>query len=485
MFRFVLDHPLCVVRQPIGTGKTFCMAALGLYFLGNDVTQRGAIVAKAQGQSSKVVRMVSDYLTDPNLGAPLQMVFPWLRKSERPGDQWTLNQLTVARSAGIRDPSLVAVGLDGQIQGARLSWILGDDILDADNTLTAEGREQTHSRFDGRFISRLDPTGSRCVVTNTPWHLQDMTFRLEEIGWPSMTMNIFGDVWFSQNVSEQWIAATGLLRPSTKSPGKWRFVAFDPDPEETTPLWEERYSLKTIAQIRATRLPTEFARLFLCTPLDESALRCQRSWIEAAKRKGRGMRDLLGQTVIGLPTYTGVDIGIGAQGKHDLTSFFTFQTLETGERRIVEVDAGRFSGPEILKKVLEKHDRFDSMVSVEGNSAQDFIRQFAREDRPNLRIRAHTTSKASKHSIDFGVESIFSEFQAGRWIIPCDEDGATDAEVERFLEECLYYQPPPAHTGDRLMSAWIARESSRVGGGGRDPRPRAASRLRSHGVGGF
>ena len=58
-------------------------------------------------------------------------------------------------------------------------------------------------------------------------------------------------------------------------------------------------------------------------------------------------------------------------------------------------------------------------------------------------------------------------------------------QFEKLFEECLYYQPPPAHTGDRLMAMWIAREGSRRGGGGRDPRPKAGLELEfSHG-GGF
>lgn len=485
MFVFVIDHPHCVIRQPIGTGKTFGMAAVGMYLMGQDPTQRGAIVSKAQGQAVKVLRMVGDYITDPNLSAPLNLVFPWVKRSTRPGEQWTQSALTIDRPAGIRDPSLVAVGIDGAIQGARLSWVLGDDILDADNTLTVAGREQTHSRFDARILSRLDPVGSRAVVTNTPWHLQDLTFKLEQAGWPTMSMDIYGNIWFSENVSRQWIESTGLLRPSAKRKGCWRLVEHDPDQEEATPLWPERYSLDTIKQIRATRLPHEFARLFLCTPFDESALRCQRSWIDAAKNAGRGMLHLIGKGHEGLPTYTGVDIGVGTSMKHDKTCLFTFQLLEDGRRLIIDVDAGQWSGPIIASKIIDKHDKFSSIIAVESNTAQDFVRQFAQSQRPDLRVRAHTTSKASKHNVDFGVESIFTELQNGQWVIPCDDRLNTNPEIEEWTEECMYYQPPPAHTGDRLMASWIARECSRRGGGGRDPLPAAGGKLQMWATGGF
>lgn len=485
MFDFVTHHKHCVNRMPVGTGKTFSMTAYGMFLMGNDVTQRGAIVSKAQGQATKVLRMVSDYITDPSLSAPLNLVFPWLKRSERSGEQWTQSALTVDRPPGIRDPTLVALGLDGAIQGARLSWVLGDDILDADNTLTEAGREQVHSRFDSRALSRLDPVGSRAVVTNTPWNRDDLTFRLEAIGWPAMTMDIYGNIWFSDTVEEDWIRSTGFVRPSEKRDNVWRLIAHDPDPEEEVPLWPDRYSLTTIAEIRKTRLPHEFARLFLCQPFDESAMRCQKEWTDAAKREGRGLRHELGKHRVGLPVYTGVDIGVGGTSKHDKTCLFTFQVLDDGRKMIIDVDAGRWSGPKIADKVIEKHGMFGSVVAVESNTAQDFIRQFAAAKCPGLRVRAHTTSKANKHNIDFGVESIFTELQAGNWIIPCDDKMQTSKEIERWIDECLYYQPPPAHTGDRLMASWIARECSRRGGGGRDPKPRAGGQLQTWSGGAF
>jgi hypothetical protein len=95
--------------------------------------------------------------------------------------------------------------------------------------------------------------------------------------------------------------------------------------------------------------------------------------------------------------------------------------------------------------------------------------QWAREERKDINIHAHTTNAVNKRDVDFGVESLFVEFQNGAWVIPCDMNGKCDPEVQAFIDECLYYQPPPAHTGDRLMSAWIASEGARNSSGDRPP----------------
>jgi hypothetical protein len=474
-FKFVTDFPYCVLRQPVGTAKTYLTVTVGLWLLGQDPTQRGAFVAKAQGQSLKVIRMVSDYIASPGLQEPLQLVFPWLKQGTG-RESWAQASITVERPPGIRDPSAVAVGLDGQIQGSRLSWCMGDDILDQDNTMTPIQREGVSTKFDGRFLSRMDPKGTRVIVTNTPWHMEDLTFQLEASGWPSCTMDILGNFWF-KNVPEEWILRTGLLRKSTKREECWRLTAHDPDVEEETPLWPERYSTDIIDHLRATRLPHEFARLYLCRPFNEEASRCQRAWIETCKENGRGLKLLMSYEGHNT-TFTGVDIGIGQGIRNDPSSVYSFELLPDGSRRILMIETGRWSGPDLADRVISHHDRYGSLVVVESNAAQDYLRQFALSRRPDLRIRAHTTNRANKMDLDFGVESVFTELKQGAWIIPCDKDLKCEEEVQKWIEECIYYQPPPAHTGDRLMACWIAREAARRRSAMRDPNPVNRSPLR-------
>ena len=484
-FEFVLQHPQCVIRQPIGTGKTFGMAAFGMFLMGQDPTNRGGIVSKTQQQATKVLRMLSDYISEPTLNGPLVMVFPHMKKGVRPGDIWTQSSITVERPPGIRDASAIAVGLDGAIGGARLSWLLGDDILDADNCLTSAARELVHSRFDGRVLSRLDPTGARAVVTNTPWNREDLTFQLEAAGWPTLVMDIYGNIQLT-NVDPAWIMSTGLLRPSLKREGWYRLTHHDPDPAETVPLWPARYSLQTIEEIRRMRLPHEFARLFLCQPFDEGSTRCRREWIEGCKVDGRGQ--WTGGPIkfdSNNPIYTGVDIAVGTREHHDETSLVTFEMLSDKRRRLIHIESGRWSGPQIIEELVKVHDRFGSVVIAETNSAQDFIRQFALDERKDMRIRAHNTNPTNKYDRDFGVESMFTEMRNAAWVFPCNVQGQCPPEFEKLFEECMFYQAPPAHTGDRLMAMWIAREGSRRGGGGRDPKPFAGLKLEFASGGGF
>jgi hypothetical protein len=480
MFSFLKAHPMCVLRLPVGTSKTFSMAALSLWRLGRNTTRRMAIASGAQNQAKKVLAMVKDYITEPSLNSRLIAVFPKLVPSARATDGWTQTEITVDRPAGIRDPSMVAVGIDSKIAGSRLSDLIGDDLVDDQNTATPAARDHSQAVFDGRLLSRLDPVDSTATVTNTPWNPLDLTYHLEiDVGWPTITMDIYGNIRVC-NEDASWIeeALETTLRVSTVRTGgghEWyRLRAHDPDPREETPLWPERYPRDAIDRVRYGKdgesgmLPVQFARLFLCQPFSDTANRCHRDWIEKCKRKGMGMT-LVDQYDGTNPTFTGLDPGIG-KGKHnDKTVFFTYEVFEDGRKRILDIEGGRFSGPVIVKKTVEKHKRYKSMIAVETNQAQTYLKQFAEEARADLPIKRHDTLK-NKYSIDFGVESIFTEIQRGAWIIPCDKNGRCHSEVQHWIDDCLYYQPPPAHTGDYLMASWIARETERRNLS-RDPKP--------------
>lgn len=476
-FSFLEAHPLCVLRFPVGCGKTYLSAAAALWFLGNDVTRRSAIISKTQGQATKPVKMVADYITEPSLSAGLSLVFPWLTRSLRSQDPWTQTQITIQRPAGIRDASLVAYGLDTNTPGSRWFSFVADDLIDDENSMTSQAREKVVSKFNGRLWSRLDPTGARGVCTNTPWNRKDLTYYLEEIaGWPTLTMDIYGYIRVS-NASIAWVNGPmrRLLRPSNTRPKidgrEWyRLSEHDPDPDEQIPLWPARYDVGTIAKIRygedgkGGMLPHEFARLFLCEPMDEGTARCQREWIERCKKAGVGL-SLLSRYDGPNPTYTGVDVGIGPNRGHDPSVFFTFERLKDGRRKILDIESGRWSGLTIVDKLIEKTDRYRSIAMVESNSAQDFIRQFAVAKRRDIRVLAQATTYSNKHDRDFGVESVFTEFQNAAWIIPCDQLGKCHSEVQKMIDDCIYYQPPPAHTGNHLMALWLGREASRKGSG--------------------
>jgi len=194
LFDFVRHYPFTVLRLPVGFSKSFCMTGLTLWQLGKSKTTRGAFISSSEDQASKPLLAVRSYIED---SPELRLVYPQLLPTQRDGEPWTQTAITIDRPYGIRDPSCVALGLDSKrLPGSRLNWANVDDILDEQNTSTAEQRRKVNKWVLSTVVTRLGEKGARCCVTNTPWHPEDVTYELEKIGWPSCSMDAWGNVFF-------------------------------------------------------------------------------------------------------------------------------------------------------------------------------------------------------------------------------------------------------------------------------------------------
>jgi hypothetical protein len=205
----------------------------------------------------------------------------------------------------------------------------------------------------------------------------------------------------------------------------------------------------------------EFARQMLCVARDDSASRFKREWIDKAVARGRELGATHGLNAVppGCKTYTGVDLAVQQHDAADLTVLFTIMVYPNGDRQVMECLSGRWSGPDIVSRIADAHYRWQSIAIVENNAAQDFIIQFARATSA-VPVRAFTTGRNKAHP-EFGVESLAAEMAAGKWIVP-SAGGRPSPEVEAWIQELLFYDPA-AHTGDRVMASWFAREGARMG----------------------
>jgi len=494
---FINAHDRCVVRMFAGAGKTYLTTSELLRLLGNDPTERGVVISAEVDQASKPLALARDYIANEDgLFPELRLVFPELRPSDRLADPWTQTAITVDRPAGIRDPSFAAHGINTRgLAGSRLSWILVDDVLNEENTSTPLARKKTIAKFASTVLSRRDITGAKIVVTNTPWHSRDLTYALESAGWPTVTLDVEGGICITNT---DW--DTPDIRPAYRTPGPYhRLVAHDSpeydaplciaysdgtyelateearrragpearlvyfDLDEDIPLWPEQFGRAKIEQLRMdyANEPAKFAQLYLCRCRDDEAAPCKEEWVsrckEAALREGhtRMVPSYSGTNL----TVTGVDLAIGQKRQHDYTAFFTYELLPDGRRKILDVEYGRFTGKEIVTKVKHKAAAYNSIIRVETNGGQDFLRQWALDGSVNLLVRAHFTGENKSHS-QYGIANVFFAFENGVWLIPCDEAGVVHPAIDKWIGDCLYFNPRE-HTGDVLVASWLATEQER------------------------
>jgi hypothetical protein len=411
------QHDRLLIWSAIEHGKTTQLAvARTLWELGRDPTLRIGIVSNTYGQAEKIVRSVARYIEQSE---PLHRVFPELRK----GEQWSAGKITVRRPYVSKDPSVQAVGVHGALLGARLDRLIVDDVLDYENTRTAKLRQDLwdwyHATLEGRLTAR-----GKSLVIGTAFHPDDFLHRLARV------------------------------------PG-WHAVRYPVVDEAGNPRWPERWPLARIEEKRARLGPMEFARQLLCVARADSEARFKREWLDRCLQRGNGKTVAFGLSVLppGVKTYTGVDLAVQQHAAADSTVLFTIAVHPNGDREVLNCEAGKWAGPEIVQRIIDHHRRYMSVVIVENNAAQDFIVQFARGSYA-IPIRPFTTGRNKAHP-EFGVESIAAEMAGGKWIIP-NAEGRCTPDLDAWLTEMLYYDPT-AHTGDRLMASWFAREGARLG----------------------
>ncbi len=426
--RLLDKQPRLVIWGHPESGKSAQVAvARVLWELGRNPNLRIVVISATEKLAKKLISTVRQYIEK---SAELHTVFPDLRaRAQKAGQPWSMTALTVERSVISKDPSLQAVGIAGNILGSRIDVLIFDDILTRPNTRTEAKLAETFDWLTGTPLGRLT-SGARVWAVTNAWNPHDAMERL---------------------VAERGFKGV-------------RFPVLLPD---GTPAWPDRFPPKRLRRIRRDLGAVEYARQMLCIARDESEARFKREWIEVGLKRGAGYSLVNRVDPDDLPNgyaiFHGVDLAVSLKTSADLTVFFTILLHPNGDRQVLSIIAGRWSGPDIVERVDDLAARYGGLFIVENNAAQQFILQFAAET-TRAQLKAFTTGH-NKADPAFGVESLATELEAGWWIIPSPEDRGDPLppEVEAWVSEMVGYDPRPGkHTGDRIMSSWFAREGART-----------------------
>ncbi|WP_043338452.1 phage terminase large subunit [Belnapia moabensis] len=153
-------------------------------------------------------------------------------------ESWAADRFTVSRKAVLRDPSMLAQGIGGNITGARADLIICDDVEVAGNCDTAGKREELRERL-GECEFVLVPGGGILYV-GTPHCAETLYLPPEE--------------------------PAAFLRG-------YRRLALPLLDAEGRSAWPERFTPTSVAALRDRVGPLHFARQMLLQPVAEAALR--------------------------------------------------------------------------------------------------------------------------------------------------------------------------------------------------------------------
>ena len=413
------DHSYLCGRSYTVTHNTSLMnIARTLFELGQNHELRFILAGSTIALPEKVARSVRRYIESSDA---LHRVFPGLRK----GTPWGESAFNVEREAdgNSKDYSVQCVGIGGHVLGTRADRIIGDDLIDYDNSRTPHRRQEVINWWNADVFGRLDAKG-RAWMLGTAWNpgpeAPDLLHWLEANGW------------------------------TTK-----RYAVLDAN---GNPRWPERWPMERIKQF-ALDNPLEYRRQLFCEARDESAARFKKEWIERCQQRGADKRfeHHIQAVPPGCRTYTGVDLAASQNMSADLTCLFTILLHPNEDREVLCIESGRWTAPEIVERIIDTHQRYLSTMIVESNGQQAYITQFL-HGRSAVPVKPFLTTAANKFHHHFGVEGVAVEMANGKWIIP--SLGGADKETRAWIGEMLFYSPDK-HMGDRLASSWFAREGAR------------------------
>jgi hypothetical protein len=185
-------------------------------------------------------------------------------------ESWAMDRFTVRRRAVLRDPSMLAQGLAGNITGARADLIVCDDIEVAGNCDTPAKRAELRSRLaETEFV--LTPDGTILYV-GTP-HCAETLYLP-----PGHT-----DAWL--------VGYRRLVVPILDAAGE--------------SAWPERFAVEDVTALRARVGPLRFARQMMLQQVAEAAARLDPALVvrygeepEYREAAGRAQLSLLGRRLV-------------------------------------------------------------------------------------------------------------------------------------------------------------------------------------------
>jgi hypothetical protein len=193
--------------------------------------------------------------------------------------EWRTEQGGAVKSGGL-------IGGPWNGQGANLA-ILDDPYKNAEQAMSRAFREKTRSAFDGAWKTRLEPGGGMIVIS-ARWHTSDLVGELEREGWEIVNL------------------------PALDS--------------EDEPLWQERWSLEELDEIRRTN--PYWWSLYMGQPRPEGGCIFDPAHL--------GFYDRLPETE--WTEAAGVDLAYGQKARNDRTSHTFFRRYSATPRKLYLVE---------------------------------------------------------------------------------------------------------------------------------------------------
>lgn len=394
-------------------------------------------------------------------------VVPRMKVQRNQTEDWSGESITIERDdLGMKDPTITATGLFGQILAKRATIIILDDVVDQGNSATELQRQKVIDWIETTVLPVLVPGGTLLYLGNT-WHQDDVVSKFLKD--PRFIVQkkqgaIIQDA-ERQDLWQKW----GSIMLNITVPPKERFVQaqgyYDLNKEEMNKgakvLWPERYPYSRLYLDRLLN-PYVFARMYQCDPSNRPNQTIKDEWIENALKKGSKLRfqDIAHPKNYLETSAAGMDLAISLEEQNDDTALLYMDLVRQGYDG---VDDGDYIVRQIHRGKLTPNEQRGMAKTAWANHGMQVIRvesvgyqrslsiDLANEGVP---VSAYNTG-GEKYDPEIGINSLAVMMELGKVVIPSDStDPRTIMLASQLANEMRAF--PDGHTGDALMAMWFA-----------------------------
>lgn len=429
------------------------------YRLCLDPNVRIAIVSQTQLRAKEFLFAIKQRLTEEPW-AKLQQVYGPPGGWKDTSDQWTQDRIYLSRTSGDPNPTVQAIGIGGQIYGARLDLIILDDIVGTGN---AHEWEKQLNWLQKMVITRLGPTGM-LLVAGTRVSSVDLYKELRN-----------PDHWSGGRAPFTYLAMPAVLEFAEKREN-WKTLwpvsdrpwdgadepwMLEPDENGHYPKWDGR----TLFMRRSEVSSSTWALVYQQQDVEEDAvfpLPAVNASINRLRKAGPINFGAPGHPSDGQwITLIGLDPAMA--GKTAAVAYAVER--QSGKRLVLDVHNMADPTPQKIRSLIEDWVlRYKPMeLRVEINA---FQKAFALDDdlrewlmRHGVQFREHFTGK-NKWDVNFGVASMAPLFgymrdgkHEGNNLIELPDQ--TNEHIKALVQQLITWKPDTRNATDCVMALWF------------------------------
>ena len=236
------DNRRVLLIAPPGFYKSTILRCYIEWWMGNHPEESAALVMNTASQAEAQLMAMENVIEGTALEGRYKKVFPGVEPDRKSG--WSKTMAYLKRSnMDFPDPSIIALGTMGPIQGKHPKIGVVDDPTDQDEAMSEAVMEGQRNWFKGVFLDRMGPTG-KVVSIMTRWSGIDLSqMILDGEMEPPFRVLVFPAV-VSEELEAEFGEEYGI--------------------KQGDPLWPERYDHQVLAGIKKTKGTPLYKLTYLC-----------------------------------------------------------------------------------------------------------------------------------------------------------------------------------------------------------------------------